>query len=670
MSYEKENQGYEGNFEDDTVNESKYEDGSEYNETAGTPRKTKASKSRNPTFHKSDLSSIDMDGDGKVSIEELNMKVTIEKAWQKFDMDGNGTIEAHELEDILDQIDESFLDENNLEEVLKELDSSDGDGLIDKVEFTNWILDKARGDDDGEQSELSKRLTAMAKKVTQSSKTDIHKASWENDYEIVKYFLDVDDARPKEFGETKLVNMPDMTGNEDGSNPDLNEGDSNTPLHYAAYQGHLKLCQLLVERGANVNATNGDGCTPLFLASQQNRLDVVKYLLKQPDCQLGICDKEYGLSAFDVAASEDVSLIFKSSRELSVPGPLGRPTIKPCSSEQKSQADVIVTFQPYSESDSYQKTYGGQLKGMDLPIRGYVVELSEKNKDQWDFRETLVADSTTDKLFDEFDANKDGGIARNELENFLLHVDKRFFDNMLAASGERCDMAKGEILDELFTELDADGSGIIDKREFIDYLRATNHCRISSAKKLKQKLAELEHKLTVPEGSDLSVRMTGLKENTKYQARVAVVNGIGMGVFSDTSRSARTWSRPQTIENVRWVRREATRVTLKYDPLFQTKSGDDEEMSKSDPSVVREILVVGQLEGAGKDTLFAYSMNPYDNDCTITVKKLKEGCKYNFKLIARNKCGTGAKSNAVSVETLVLGDNYKPIDLRVPVLPL
>ena len=164
MSYEKENQGYEGNFEDDTVNESKYEDGSEYNETAGTPRKTKASKSRNPTFHKSDLSSIDMDGDGKVSIEELNMKVTIEKAWQKFDMDGNGTIEAHELEDILDQIDESFLDENNLEEVLKELDSSDGDGLIDKVEFTNWILDKARGDDDGEQSELSKRLTAMAKK--------------------------------------------------------------------------------------------------------------------------------------------------------------------------------------------------------------------------------------------------------------------------------------------------------------------------------------------------------------------------------------------------------------------------------------------------------------------------------------------------------------------------
>ena len=139
--------------------------------------------------------------------------------------------------------------------------------------------------EDGEQSELSKRLTAMAKKVTQSSKTDIHKACWENDIVIVSYFLDIDAARPKEMGETKLVNMPDKTGNEEGQNPELFEGDDNTPLHYAAYQGHLELCKLLCDRGANVNATNGDGCTPLFLASQQNRIDVVRYLFSRLWCQ-------------------------------------------------------------------------------------------------------------------------------------------------------------------------------------------------------------------------------------------------------------------------------------------------------------------------------------------------------------------------------------------------
>jgi Ca2+-binding EF-hand superfamily protein len=60
------------------------------------------------------------------------MKVTIEKAWQKFDEDGNGYIEEHELEDILDQIDDTFLNENNLDDVLEELDSDNHDGKIDK----------------------------------------------------------------------------------------------------------------------------------------------------------------------------------------------------------------------------------------------------------------------------------------------------------------------------------------------------------------------------------------------------------------------------------------------------------------------------------------------------------------------------------------------------------
>ncbi len=505
----------------------------------------------------------------------------------------------------------------------------------------------------------------MAKKVTQSSKTDIHKACWEDDREIVRYFLDVDDARPKEYGEVKLVNMPDMTGNEDGQNPDLFEGDSNTPLHYAAYQGHLDLCKLLVERGANLNLENGDGCTPLFLASQQNRVDVVRYLLQRPDCQLSICDKEYGLSAFDVAASDGITTVFETERNLGPPGPIQAPTVKPCSSDQKSQSDIIVTFQPYSESESYKKLTSNKGQGMDLPIRGYVVELAEKVKPyQWDYRETLVADSTTDKLFDEFDANQDGGVSRDELEGFLLHIDKKFFDQMeIAENDGDYGNTRDGILDQLFAELDADGSGIIDKREFIDYLRATKHCRISSAKKLKQKLEELEHKLEKPDNSSLSVRISGLNENTKYVARVAVVNGIGIGDFSAISRSGVTWSRPQRIENVKCIARGATKVTLAYDPLFQTNSNasnedeDKQAQQRRAAEVVREILVVGQLDGKGKDTLFASSMNPYSNDCTIVVKKLTEGCNYTFKMIARNKCGTSGKSNAVRVQTRMIGED-------------
>ena len=89
------------------------------------------------------MDAMDLDGDGKVSNEEMNMKVTIEKAWQKFDEDGNGYIEEHELEDILDQIDDTFLNENNLDDVLEELDSDNHDGKIDKHEFTKWIMKQA-----------------------------------------------------------------------------------------------------------------------------------------------------------------------------------------------------------------------------------------------------------------------------------------------------------------------------------------------------------------------------------------------------------------------------------------------------------------------------------------------------------------------------------------------
>lgn len=56
-----------------------------------------------------------------------------------------------------------------------------------------------------------------------------------------------------------------------------------TPLHYAARNGHLSTCQLLIERyGANPHPKCGrGGVTPLQLAVWQNRLDVVKYLLQR-----------------------------------------------------------------------------------------------------------------------------------------------------------------------------------------------------------------------------------------------------------------------------------------------------------------------------------------------------------------------------------------------------
>ena len=53
-----------------------------------------------------------------------------------------------------------------------------------------------------------------------------------------------------------------------------------TPLHYAARNGHLSTCTLLIEKyGALSHPMASGGVSPLQLAVWQNRLDVVKYLV-------------------------------------------------------------------------------------------------------------------------------------------------------------------------------------------------------------------------------------------------------------------------------------------------------------------------------------------------------------------------------------------------------
>ncbi|KAL7552951.1 hypothetical protein ACHAWF_016198 [Thalassiosira exigua] len=56
-----------------------------------------------------------------------------------------------------------------------------------------------------------------------------------------------------------------------------------TPLHYAARNGHLSTCQLLIEEhGANPHPQCGrGGVTPLQLAVWQNRLKIVRYLVEK-----------------------------------------------------------------------------------------------------------------------------------------------------------------------------------------------------------------------------------------------------------------------------------------------------------------------------------------------------------------------------------------------------
>jgi len=54
-----------------------------------------------------------------------------------------------------------------------------------------------------------------------------------------------------------------------------------TPLHYAAYGGHLAVVQYLCEHGTDKEARAASGSTPLHLTAQDGGLPVVQYVCEQ-----------------------------------------------------------------------------------------------------------------------------------------------------------------------------------------------------------------------------------------------------------------------------------------------------------------------------------------------------------------------------------------------------
>ena len=54
-----------------------------------------------------------------------------------------------------------------------------------------------------------------------------------------------------------------------------------TALHQAAWNGHTRAAQLLLDNGASMSATKEDGDTPLHLACLRKQLDVARLLIER-----------------------------------------------------------------------------------------------------------------------------------------------------------------------------------------------------------------------------------------------------------------------------------------------------------------------------------------------------------------------------------------------------
>ena len=57
-------------------------------------------------------------------------------------------------------------------------------------------------------------------------------------------------------------------------------GDRNTALHIAALEGHLEICELLLDELANVEASGCDGQKPLHCAAQRDSVDICQLLVR------------------------------------------------------------------------------------------------------------------------------------------------------------------------------------------------------------------------------------------------------------------------------------------------------------------------------------------------------------------------------------------------------
>ena len=62
-------------------------------------------------------------------------------------------------------------------------------------------------------------------------------------------------------------------------NVNLKDVSGDTPLHWAAYNGHVEIARLLLQNGADVNAINNVGSTPLHYAAGYGHIDILHLLV-------------------------------------------------------------------------------------------------------------------------------------------------------------------------------------------------------------------------------------------------------------------------------------------------------------------------------------------------------------------------------------------------------
>ena len=179
--------------------------------------------------------------------------------FRKFDRDHSGYLDAEEFQNLLSALG-ADISPTELLDALGELDE-DGNGKIASSEFVSWWTHRA-SNNRRNSSIVSLKMKKLASKAAQIFYTDIFTAAWKGDEELTKSLL---------VGVQSLALATDSS----------DFGDGLTALHYACYQGHTNIAEILLDGGAKVNAISTLGLTPLFYAAQRGHHELCSLLLQR-----------------------------------------------------------------------------------------------------------------------------------------------------------------------------------------------------------------------------------------------------------------------------------------------------------------------------------------------------------------------------------------------------
>jgi ankyrin repeat protein len=94
------------------------------------------------------------------------------------------------------------------------------------------------------------------------------------------------------------------------ANPNLQDRQGRTALHFATESGDLFFVKLLLQHGANINAQDHEGKTPLYYGVEKNHVQIVSLLLDQgANKKIGI--NEDGTLPQDICKTQAMKNLFK-----------------------------------------------------------------------------------------------------------------------------------------------------------------------------------------------------------------------------------------------------------------------------------------------------------------------------------------------------------------------